>query len=97
MSIPNYDSSPSSSSRDMLHRVPDTKDAKIRLLKKIKDDCFKNVTTYKKKFRKLKRLDTIIDVSNSLLTGTSISLTVLGFTMPPLLIASASSAGLALL
>ena len=94
MSVPDYDGTNSPQTLTRMLDSHDTKDAKIRLLKKIKDDCFKNVSAYKKKYRKLKRIDTLIDISNSLLTGISISLTISGMAIPPLLIASASLSGL---
>jgi len=94
MSVPDYDGTNSPQTLTRMLDSHDTKDAKIRLLKKIKDDCFKNVSAYKKKYRKLKRIDTLIDISNSLLTGISISCTISGMTFPLLLIASAGLSGL---
>lgn len=68
---------------------------KINILRKIMYDCKEKVEIYKKKYRKLKKIDDIIDVSTSFLTGSSITCTVMGMTAPPLLIASASLSGLA--
>ena len=70
-------------------------DSKIKILRDLRQDCLNEVTVYKKKYKKLKRTDDVVDASNALLTGTSISLTIVGLTVPPLLIASASISGLA--
>ena len=83
MSVPDYDGTNSPQTLTRMLDSHETKDAKIRLLKKIKDDCFKNVSAYKRKYRKLKRIDTLIDISNSLLTGISISCTTPDFRAKP--------------
>ena len=66
---------------------------KVGILRNIKKDCLRNVCNYKKKYRRLKRVDESLDAFNALLTGTSISLIVAGMGIPPLLIASASISG----
>ena len=62
-------------------------------LEKIRDECFENVKLYKKKYKKTKIKDDVIESFNALLNATSITLIVIGFAMPPLLIASASLSG----
>lgn len=66
---------------------------KIELLRKILNDCKNKVKIHKKKFRKYKKIDDITDMSTAFLTGTSITCTIMGMTMPPLLIISASLSG----
>ena len=64
-------------------------------MRKIIDDCRKKVKNHKKKFKKLKKTDDILDGLNAFLTGGSISCTVIGMHIPPLLILSASLSGTA--
>lgn len=66
---------------------------KTKILRGIRDDCIKQMKAYKKKFKRLKRLDDIIDMTTATLTGISISLTITGMTLPPLLLASAITSG----
>ena len=66
---------------------------KRKILHDIKKDCYNKVKIYKKKYKKIKKIDDIIDMSCALMTGTSIALTISGFTIPPLLIASAVTSG----
>ena len=73
--------------------VDTTKDKKIEILRTIKKECLAINEKYKAKYRKTKKIDDAIDASNALLTGTSISLTVIGLHTPPLLIASAAISG----
>ena len=63
------------------------------LLRKIMYDCKEKVLNYKKKYRKLKKIDDSIDAINAFLTGSSITCTIMGMTIPPLLILSASLSG----
>ena len=72
-----------------------TNDNKIKVLRDLKRDCLSEVDKYKKKYRKMKRIDDAIDATNAMLTGTSITMTVMGMSMPPLLIVSASLSGFA--
>lgn len=73
--------------------VDTTKDKKIEILRTIKKEALAEVEKYKAKYRKTKKIDDAIDAGNALLTGTSISLTVIGLHTPPLLIVSASVSG----
>lgn len=66
---------------------------KVKILRGLRDDCNKQIQNYKKKFKKLKRLDDFIDMTTATLTGISISLTITGMTLPPLLLASAITSG----
>lgn len=75
------------------HNTPKTN--KINILRKIIDDCRKKVKLHKKKFKKLKKIDDVLDAMNAFLTGGSISCTVIGMQLPPLLIVSASLSGTA--
>jgi hypothetical protein len=66
---------------------------KITLLKKIRDECFANVKLFKKQHKKRKRIDKLIDVTNTILSSSSITLIVIGFTVPPILVLSACISG----
>lgn len=66
---------------------------KISLLRKIMNDCKHNVRIHRKKYKKLKKIDDILDGLSAFMTGTSITCTVMGMTLPPLLIVSASLSG----
>jgi len=68
---------------------------KVKVLRQLRKDCIQKIKKYKKKFKILKRIDDIIDMSTATLTGISISLTITGMTIPPLLIASATTSGVA--
>lgn len=68
---------------------------KKKILRKIIDDCRRKVKLHKKKFKKLKKTDDVLDGMNAFLTGSSISCTVIGMQLPPLLIVSASLSGTA--
>jgi len=59
---------------------------KIEYLNKVKKECEELSETYRKKYKKHKRLDDMLDVITSLLNGSAIALTLSGFTMPILLI-----------
>jgi hypothetical protein len=81
------------SSSDLL--LKNSPKQKINILRKIMYDCKEKVEIYKKKYRKLKKIDDVIDVFTSFLTGSSITCTISGMTAPQLLIVSASLSGLA--
>lgn len=66
---------------------------KRKILRSLRDDCLIKVKQYRKKYKKLKRIDDAIDGGCALLTGISISFTVSGIGFPPLLIASACTSG----
>jgi len=68
---------------------------KINILKEILKDCQNSSKNYKRKYKKTKRIDDMLDLTNALLSGTSISLIAVGFTIPPFLIASASLSSIA--
>lgn len=68
---------------------------KIKVLRQIRSDCNDKIKKYKKKFKTLKRIDDFIDMMTATFTGISISLTISGMAIPPLLIASATTSGVA--
>ena len=63
------------------------------LLRKILNNCKDLIKKHTQKYRKLKKIDDVLDGSNAFLTGASITCTIMGMTLPPLLIASASLSG----
>ena len=67
---------------------------KIEALKEMKNKCFNRARQHSVKHRKLKRIDDIIGVVSSTLNATSITLIVIGFTIPPCLVASAVCSGI---
>lgn len=62
-------------------------------LKELKHECVKQSKYHKKKYKSYKHKDEGIELFNSLLNASSISLIVGGFSFPPLLIASACLSG----
>ncbi len=66
---------------------------KRKYLNELKDKCFEESKIYKKRYRKLKLKDDAIDVITSGMNASVIALTISGFVLPPLLIASASLSG----
>jgi len=68
---------------------------KVKILRQLRNDCIEKIAKYKKKFKKIKKIDDFIDMTTATLTGVSISLTITGMTLPPLLIASITTSGLA--
>ena len=66
---------------------------KRKYLNNLKDICFNQSKKYKKRYRKLKFKDDMLDVSTSCMTASVIAFTISGFVLPPLLIASASLSG----
>ncbi|MCP3700188.1 MAG: hypothetical protein GY920_16810 [Aliivibrio sp.] len=67
---------------------------KRKYLNNLKDICFNQSKKYKKRYRKLKFKDDMLDVATSTMTASVIAFTVSGFVVPPLLIASVSLTGL---
>ncbi len=61
---------------------------KREYLNNIKKDCDKLSIIYRKRYKKLKWRDDVIDVFTSSLNAGVIALTISGITLPPLLIAS---------
>jgi len=66
---------------------------KRKYLNELKDKCFEESRAYKKRYSKLKWRDDFIDVITSGMNSGVIALTISGFVLPPLLIASASLSG----
>lgn len=66
---------------------------KRKYLNELKDKCFEESRSYKKRYSKLKWRDDAIDVLTSGMNSAVIALTISGFVLPPLLIASASLSG----
>ena len=85
------DSNSSTSLTDLLESSPKQK---ILIIRKIMGECKTKVKIHKKKYRKLKKIDDVIDATNALLTGASISCTIMGIGIPVLLIVSASLSGI---
>ena len=54
--------------------------SKIAILKRIMKCSQENSKLFKKRYKKTKRIDDVLDVTNSILSGTSISLIIVGFT-----------------
>lgn len=71
-------------------------DEKRKLLRQIHKTCLNEAKYYKKKYKRLKLKDDICDVAHTALNMSAVALTISGFGVPPLLIASASCAGLGL-
>jgi hypothetical protein len=66
---------------------------KRKYLNELKDKCFQESKNYKKRYKRLKLKDDAIDVITSGMNASVIALTISGFVLPPLLIASASLSG----
>ena len=66
---------------------------KITTLKTILKSCQTNAKLYRRKYKRMKKMDDIIDLFTSLLSGGSIALIIVGFTNPGCLIASAVLSG----
>lgn len=69
---------------------------KRKLLREIHNKCMTEHKAYKKRYKKLKWRDDLVDVAHTSLNMSAVALTISGFGVPPLLIASASCAGLGL-
>jgi hypothetical protein len=62
---------------------------KIKILNELKGGCLKKSKLYKKRYKKLKKIDDITDFTTSILNASSISLIVSSVSMPLLVIPSA--------
>ena len=69
---------------------------KRKLLREIHKKCLDEHKAYKKRYKYLKKRDDLVDVAHTTLNMSAVALTISGFGAPPLLIASASCAGLGL-
>lgn len=78
---------------DANHKT-EQKSNKIIILKELLVDCLSHSKIYRKKYKKIKRLDDVFDVCNSLMSSSAIALIVVGFTIPPCLIISACLSGI---
>lgn len=77
-----------------------TEDVKIKEkrkeLKRLQKICVNESADYKKRYKKLKWRSDMIEITHTSLNMTAVALTLSGFGIPPLLIASATCAGLGL-
>ena len=69
---------------------------KRKLLREIHQKCLAEHKAYKKRYKYLKKRDDLVDVAHTSLNMSAVALTISGFGVPPLLIASACCAGLGL-
>jgi hypothetical protein len=69
---------------------------KRKVLRDIHKKCVESSAYYKKRYKRLKRKDDCIDIAHTSLNMSAVALTISGFGAPPLLIASATCAGLGL-
>ncbi len=69
---------------------------KRRLLRTIHRTCLLQHKAYKKRYKQLKKRDDMVDIFHTTLNMSAVALTISGFGIPPLLIASATCAGLGL-
>jgi len=69
---------------------------KRKLLRDIHKKCLEEHKAYKKRYKKLKWKDDFVDVAHTSLNMSAVALTISGFGAPPLLIASATCAGMGL-
>jgi hypothetical protein len=69
---------------------------KRKELKRLQKICVNESKDYKKRYKKLKWKTDAIEVAHTSLNMSAVALTLSGFGIPPLLIASASCAGLGL-
>ncbi len=69
---------------------------KRKLLRDIHKKCMTEHKAYKKRYRILKKYDDLVDVAHTTLNMSAVALTLSGFGLPPLLIASATCAGMGL-
>jgi len=75
--------------------MEDRTTTKRKVIHSIKDDTKLKIKVYKRKYKKLKRIDNCLDISNSFLNSSALALVITGATaFPPLLIASASCSGI---
>ena len=68
---------------------------KKKLLRDMAKDCIAKSKLYRKRHKKYKWIDDCIDLTNSILVGGSMSLTIMGITFPILLVPSAVLSGIA--
>jgi hypothetical protein len=66
---------------------------KRKLLRTMNKACVNQAQHYKKRYKRLKWKDDAVDVLSTCLNMSAVALTISGFGIPPLLIASASLAG----
>lgn len=66
---------------------------KRKLLRTMNKACVSQAQHYKNRYRRLKWKDDAVDVISTCLNMSAMALTISGFALPPLLIASASLAG----
>ena len=69
---------------------------KRKELKRLQKICVNESKHYKKRYKKLKWNADVVEVAHTSLNMSAVALTLSGFGLPPLLIASASCAGLGL-
>jgi len=69
---------------------------KRKLLRDIHKKCLEEHKAYKKRYKYLKKRDDFVDVAHTTLNMSAVALTISGFGAPPLLIASATCAGMGL-
>jgi hypothetical protein len=69
---------------------------KRKLLRDIHKKCMTEHKAYKRRYKKLKWKDDFVDVAHTSLNMSAVALTISGFGAPPLLIASATCAGMGL-
>lgn len=69
---------------------------KRKLLRDIHKKCMEEHRAYKKRYKYLKKRDDFVDVAHTTLNMSAVALTISGFGAPPLLIASATCAGMGL-
>jgi hypothetical protein len=69
---------------------------KRKELKRLQKVCVNESTHYKKRYKKLKWKSDAVEVAHTSLNMSAVALTISGFGLPPLLIASATCAGLGL-
>ena len=69
---------------------------KRKVLRDIHKKCLENSKYYKKRYKRLKKKDDFVDIAHTGLNMSAVALTLSGFAAPPLLIASATCAGMGL-
>jgi len=69
---------------------------KRKELKRLQKICVNESADYKKRYKKLKWRSDMIEITHTSLNMSAVALTLSGFGVPPLLIASATCAGLGL-
>jgi hypothetical protein len=69
---------------------------KRRRLRELHKHCIINSNLYKRRYKRLKIRDDLVDVAHTSLNMSAVALTISGIGLPPLLIASATCAGIGL-